>query len=121
MTDQKAKIAVVSTDRSFLSHTDLGSMLISCCLYTVTLPSISVFHPNVQIAAPIPVVMSTHRPERWGKALYASDNASHKMHAGDFPGGPVVKTPHFQSRQRGFDPWLAKQDPLCQVVQPKDY
>ena len=25
---------------------------------------------------------------------------------GDFPGGPVVKTPYFQCRGRGFDPWL---------------
>ena len=24
---------------------------------------------------------------------------------GDFPGGPVVKTPHFQCRGPGFDPW----------------
>ena len=24
----------------------------------------------------------------------------------DFPGGPVVKTPHFHCRGRGFDPWL---------------
>ena len=23
----------------------------------------------------------------------------------DFPGGPVVKTPRFQCRGRGFDPW----------------
>ena len=23
----------------------------------------------------------------------------------DFPGGPVVKTPHFQSRGHGFNPW----------------
>ena len=23
---------------------------------------------------------------------------------GDFPGGPVVKTPHFRCRGRGFDP-----------------
>ena len=22
------------------------------------------------------------------------------------PGGPVVKTLHFQSREHGFDPWL---------------
>ena len=24
----------------------------------------------------------------------------------DFPGGPVVKTPHFQCRGPGFNPWL---------------
>ena len=24
----------------------------------------------------------------------------------DFPGGPVVKTPCFQRRGHGFDPWL---------------
>ena len=29
------------------------------------------FHPSVQTAASIPVVMSTHRPERWGRAICA--------------------------------------------------
>ena len=24
----------------------------------------------------------------------------------DFPGGPVIKTPHSQCRGHGFDPWL---------------
>ena len=24
----------------------------------------------------------------------------------DFPGGPVLKMPHFQRRAQGFDPWL---------------
>ena len=28
-----------------------------------------------------------------------------KEDVGDFPGGPVVKTPLFQCRGRGFDPW----------------
>ena len=28
-----------------------------------------------------------------------------KGRAWDFPGGPVVKTPHSQCRGLGFDPW----------------
>ena len=31
----------------------------------------------------------------------------------DFPGGPVVKTPCFQCRGRGFDPWSGNSDPTC--------
>ena len=27
---------------------------------------------------------------------------------GDFPGSPVVKTPHFHCREHGFDPWSGK-------------
>ena len=38
----------------------------------------------------------------------------------DFPGSPVVKTPSFQYRGRGFDPWLRNQDPTCHVVQSKN-
>ena len=34
----------------------------------------------------------------------------------DFPGGPVVKTPHFQCTGCRFDPWY---DPTCPGVQPK--
>ena len=26
----------------------------------------------------------------------------------DFPGGPVVRTPHFHSKAPRFDPWLGK-------------
>ena len=29
-----------------------------------------------------------------------------KTECGDFPGGPVVKTPQFHCRGHGFDPWL---------------
>ena len=28
-----------------------------------------------------------------------------KLDVRDFPGGPVVKTLHFQCRGHGFDPW----------------
>ena len=28
-----------------------------------------------------------------------------KTQVRDFPDGPVVKTPHFHCRGRGFDPW----------------
>ena len=31
--------------------------------------------------------------------------ASFKPDAGDFPAGPVVKTPHFQCREHWFHPW----------------
>ena len=34
----------------------------------------------------------------------------------NFPDGPVVKTPHFQSRGCGFNPWLGKQDPTHRTV-----
>ena len=36
----------------------------------------------------------------------------------DFPGGPVVKTPHFQCRGHGFSPWWGNWDPTCHVVDP---
>ena len=39
---------------------------------------------------------------------------------GDFPGGPVVKTPRFHCSRRGFDPWLGNWDPTCLVAQPKN-
>ena len=29
-----------------------------------------------------------------------------KVYFGDFHDGPVVKTPRFHCRVRGFDPWL---------------
>ena len=38
----------------------------------------------------------------------------------DFPGSPVAKTPSFQYRGCGFDPWLRNQDPTCHVVQSKN-
>ena len=37
----------------------------------------------------------------------------------DFPGGPVVKTPFFQFRGLGFDPWLGNWDPTCRMARPK--
>ena len=30
---------------------------------------------------------------------------------GDFPGSPVVTTPHFHCREHKFSPWLGNQDP----------
>ena len=36
-----------------------------------------------------------------------------------FPGGPVVKTLHFQCRGHEFDPWLGNWDPTCRAAQPK--
>ena len=38
---------------------------------------------------------------------------------GSFPGGTVVKTPHFHCRGHGFDPWLGNYDPAYHVVQAK--
>ena len=32
-------------------------------------------------------------------------------------GGPVVKTPSFHCRGRGFDPWSGNQDPISPMVQ----
>ena len=33
--------------------------------------------------------------------------------AGDFPGGPEVKTPSFQRRGHGFDPLVGELDSTC--------
>ena len=32
---------------------------------------------------------------------------------GDFPNGPVVKTPCSHCREHGFHPWLGNEDPAC--------
>ena len=34
------------------------------------------------------------------------------------PGGPVVKTPHFQRRGCGFEHWSRKYDPMCCSMHP---
>ena len=39
---------------------------------------------------------------------------------GDFPGGPVVKTPCCQCRGHRFDFWLGNYAPVCSVAWPKD-
>ena len=36
-----------------------------------------------------------------------------------FPGGPVVKTPHFHCGRHGFNPGSGNQDPACLMVWPK--
>ena len=36
----------------------------------------------------------------------------------NFPGGPVVKTLHFQCRGHRFDPWAGNIDPACHKTQP---
>ena len=38
--------------------------------------------------------------------LFSLKDAIKNMKDRDFPGGPVVKTPHSQCRGHGFDPWL---------------
>ena len=37
----------------------------------------------------------------------------------DFPGGPVVKTLHFQCRGHGFGPRSQNEDPTCHMAWPK--
>ena len=39
----------------------------------------------------------------------------------DFPGSPAVKTPHFQCRGHGFDPWSGNWDPASHEIWPKNY
>ena len=36
----------------------------------------------------------------------------------DFPGGPMVRTPHFHYKGHRFDPWLGTQDPSSLMVRP---
>ena len=43
-----------------------------------------------------------------------------RAHCRDFPGGPVVKTPHCQCRGCRFNPWSGVYDPTCHAAQPKD-
>ena len=40
---------------------------------------------------------------RGGKVTVFGESAKYK--SGDFSGSPVVKTPSFQYRERGFSPW----------------
>ena len=42
-----------------------------------------------------------------------------KTMTGDFPGGPVVKTPCFHCSGHGFDPRSGKEDPTCRVAWPR--
>ena len=49
--------------------------------------------------------------------LGISNTACSKLNSGDLPGGPVVKTPCFHCRGRGFNPWSGI--PTCCTVQPK--
>ena len=39
--------------------------------------------------------------------------------AGDFPGGPEVKTPYFHFRDMGSIPGWGTKDPTCGIVQKK--
>ena len=38
----------------------------------------------------------------------------------DFSGAPVVKTPCFQCRRHGFDPWSGNKDPTYHVSRLKE-
>ena len=46
-------------------------------------------------------------------------NIIYKTDLGDFPGGPVIKTPCFHCRGPGFHPWLGKQNPTCHMAQQR--
>ena len=49
-----------------------------------------------------------------------SDHLVQEVSPEDFPGGPGVKTPHFQYSGHGSDPWLWNQRPTCHAVQPRN-
>ena len=51
--------------------------------------------------------------------IWLEDCYSRKGGLRDFPGGAVVKIPHFQSRGCRFDPWSGNSDPTCCTVWPK--
>ena len=42
----------------------------------------------------------------------------YKLSLWDFPGGPVVKTSHFQCKEHKFDPWLGNWGPTCHRAWP---
>ena len=42
-----------------------------------------------------------------------------KKRLGEFPGGPVVRTPRFHCCGGGFNLWLGNEDPTSQVAWPK--
>ena len=41
--------------------------------------------------------------------------SSSKNNLGDFPGGPVARTPHSQCRRPGFDPWSGTRSHMPQL------
>ena len=44
-------------------------------------------------------------PEQGASQVLQGNMISFKEELGDFLGGPLAKTPHFQCRGPGFDPW----------------
>ena len=73
-----------------------------------SLSSCSQWTPGLANAHP-----PTHPPaqnliQRRGGLRKTSTLSEEEYHSGDFPGGPVVKTPHFQCGGHGFDPWSGK-------------
>ena len=44
----------------------------------------------------------------------------HKVSLGDFPGGPVIKTPRSQCRGHRSGPWLGNYDLTCCKKKKKD-
>ena len=46
-------------------------------------------------------------------------NIIYKTDLGDFPGGPVIKTPHFHCRGPGFHPWSGNQNPTYHMAQQR--
>ena len=37
----------------------------------------------------------------------------------EFPGSPVIRTPHFHCRKHRLNPWLGNRDPVSPKVQPE--
>ena len=53
---------------------------------------------------------------RCRKQIYGCQGGSEggmNWEIGNFPGSPVVKTPHFHGRGHGFNPWSQNWDPTC--------
>ena len=53
----------------------------------------------------------------WGQQ--AGRSSFSKSIPWDFPGGPAVRTPSFQSRECEFDSWSGNEDPTCYLPYPK--
>ena len=61
-------------------------------------------HSNFVVEPQLLVVGTRHLRQTWeSKGLCPPPKKRFKR---DYPGGPVVKTPHFHRRGRGFNPWL---------------
>ena len=56
----------------------------------------------------------------WSIQCYLNGTAPNFVRIlGDFPGGPVAKTPSSQCKGHRFDPCSGNQGPACHMAQPK--